>query len=81
MAATYGEYNIAGCNALLVLALRCPVCRKDVDAPFLALGEPYHCVVHRNCAPHFPFDGNYPHELPIALLIRRAEVLPSWTKP
>jgi len=78
---TYGEYNIAGCNALLILSLRCPVCRRDVTPPMLALGEPYHCVVHRQCAPHFAFDGQYPHDLPIAHMLNRTEVLPAWVQP
>ncbi len=62
----YGEYNIVGTNALLVLSLQCPVCKRSVTAPFIVIGDPYHAAVCRQCMPHFPFDGVYPHALPVA---------------
>lgn len=80
MASTFGEYNIAGTNALLVLSLRCPVCRRDIAPPFVVIGDPYHAALHRQCLPHFAFDGVYPHDLPVAHMLRGhstdAQVLP-----
>lgn len=54
------------CNTITVLQNSCIVCKKPCYANFLALGEPYMAVVHRACAPFFSYDGEYPHEHPIA---------------
>lgn len=60
-----------GCNGVFILTMVCPVCRNIVDEACMAFGEPYYCVIHTHCAPLFPFDGRYPHQLAAAILIKK----------
>lgn len=56
------------CNGVFVLSVVCPVCGEQVTESCMAFGEPYWCLIHRTCAPHFPFDGEYPHRRAIVHL-------------
>lgn len=57
-----GTNDRGACNGVFILSMVCPVCETQVVDACMALGEPYWCVVHRHCAPHLPYDGEYPHK-------------------
>jgi hypothetical protein len=44
----------------------CICCNAQIEGPFIAVGAPYHGCLHAACAPYFPFDGHYPHALPVS---------------
>lgn len=56
-----GVNDRGACNGVFVLSMVCPVCELQVQDFGMALGEPYFCMLHRHCAPHFRFDGEWPH--------------------
>lgn len=72
-----GVYKMEGvtpdgdCVATMVLSNTCPVCKAPCTAPMMALSAPYYCIVHKQCLPLFPFDGTYPHDAAISVLISR----------
>lgn len=57
------------CLGILVLSNTCPVCKKTVVPPAMVLSAPYYCMVHKPCLPHFAFDGNYPHDKAISVML------------
>ena len=36
-----------------------------------ALGSPYSCMLHLQCAPHFSYSGEYPHPFPAVFYQQR----------
>jgi hypothetical protein len=57
-----------------IATVRCPVCRAPVtelDGQFWALGFPYFASLHKDCAPHFRYDEQWPHEQPMAFYTGR----------
>lgn len=42
----------------------CAVCLGLIEYYGVALGEPYHAMVHRFCAPHFDYGAGWPHPGP-----------------
>ncbi len=56
------------CNGVFILSNRCPVCLEPVVEACMAFGEPYWCLIHKDCAPFFAFDGTYPHQLAASIL-------------
>ena len=57
------------CMGVLVLSNTCPVCKQVVVPPSMVLSAPYYCMVHKKCMPHFPFDGTYPHDRAINVML------------
>ncbi len=54
---------------LLCMETKCIQCKKPVnvdDKIFTVLGTPYFGCLHKWCAPYFNYNGEWPHELPIA---------------
>jgi hypothetical protein len=46
---------------------RCVRCKQTIvleDGMFVVLGFPYYCCLHRACAPHFGYTGEWPHPFP-----------------
>lgn len=44
----------------------CVWCRNTIEErAAYAVGAPYHGLLHLRCAPYFPFDGRYPHQMPM----------------
>jgi hypothetical protein len=44
---------------------KCPVCQGDVVAGqgwVMAVGRPYHCLIHWKCRGYFELNGEWPHE-------------------
>lgn len=39
----------------------CAHCQRPITSYGLSLGEPFHCMLHRQCAPHFDFTNGWPH--------------------
>lgn len=39
----------------------CAGCGRPITLYGLAIGEPYHCMLHQQCAPHFDFESGWPH--------------------
>lgn len=42
----------------------CAVCGHSIEYYGVALGEPYHAMVHKFCAPHFDYESGWPHPGP-----------------
>lgn len=52
----------------------CVACHQPIGRSAYALGAPYYCMLHTHCAPLFPFDDQYPHELPAVFYsLRRSQ--------
>ena len=54
---------------IMAMEARCVYCRREIaikDGAFVCLGHPYMACLHRECAPFFPFNGAWPHEMPAA---------------
>ena len=60
------ESHVPGgaCHTIAVMSTICAHCGEPVTYNFLALGDPYYCVVHRSCAPFFAYNAQWPHEHP-----------------
>ena len=46
------------------VCIRCKLQVTPSDGMFMALGAPYHGVLHRWCAPFYVFNGAWPHPMP-----------------
>jgi hypothetical protein len=55
------------CGAMYVVHADCFVCKcKLGDEIVLALGSPFHCLLHEKCAPHFDYETRrWPHHRPM----------------
>lgn len=53
------NFFIIGCN--------CPCCEEDFKAGevIMALGQPFHCLVHNRCKYIFPYHKGWPHKEPL----------------
>lgn len=47
----------------------CVFCERKFNNESLvwSFGYPYHMVIHKECAPFFPFSKGYPHPMPYEL--------------
>lgn len=65
-------HAVAG--AFVVAGRPCLVCRAPIlgEEWVLALPAPYHCLVHKDCAPFFNYNGMWPHPYPAQAYIKAA---------
>jgi len=63
-----GELLFAYIN---VFSSQCPHCKKECigSKHFFAVGAPYYCLLHHECAPHFQFNNQWPHPYPASVYL------------
>lgn len=60
----------ASCFCARIMTTACIRCHVPIDVrtgSFFALSGPYHGLVHEDCLHLCPFDGRYPHALPVSV--------------
>jgi len=60
--------NANYCTAVLVITPTCGHCHKTLgDECAIALGAPYHCLLHEYCAPLFNYENRrWVHQKPLS---------------
>lgn len=53
--------------SMTTTCIHCKVPITVDDGMFIVLASPYYGCLHRRCAPHFSFNGNWPHAFPAAV--------------
>lgn len=54
-------------TALNILSNTCVNCHQPCTSNFVALGYPYHCLIHQACSPYYDYRG-YPYDQPVSVL-------------
>ncbi len=71
-----------------IYSTQCPNCKQECNGSkhFFAIGHPYYCLMHTGCAPHYGYNGSWPHPYPAQYYlsqtntsIQRNETQPSST--
>lgn len=63
------------CHYVHPMTTLCVQCKKPVlpdDGVFMAVGHPYYAVLHKWCAPHFTYNGEWPHPYPSSVYNKKA---------
>ncbi len=59
------QYEKLG-EGVWVVGSRCLRCQSPIGEEItLALGPPYHGLLHERCAPYFHYSRQYPHQKPL----------------
>jgi len=62
-----GKTNEVLAQGIMVMESVCVHCHQVIqpeNGKFLAVGHPYQAALHWKCAPHFSFNGEWPHSKP-----------------
>lgn len=63
-------------QCLPVMSNVCVQCARRIaasDGLYYYLGDPYFAVLHKECAPYFPFNGLWPHLMPMNYYVTKSD--------
>lgn len=67
------KHNQPYCDAVFVVVSVCAHCKQPFsDEVAIALGAPFHCLVHETCAPYFNYlEKKWAHAKPLSSYLSR----------